>query len=82
MSHNPIVAKAMNEQPDAADKEGSTYSGHVDRVVSQMPSSYWFSSFSSGESYYSNVVKTLRVGGRPMSPSNRLAVVNLIRDTD
>ncbi|XP_057250676.1 uncharacterized protein LOC130591391 [Beta vulgaris subsp. vulgaris] len=47
-----------------------------------MPAAYRTASRSSGESYYSNVVRTLRVGGRPMSPSNKQTVVIPIRCTD
>ena len=77
----PILAQEIKEHPDTANKEGSTFNMHVVRMVSQMPPAYRSASLSS-ESYYSNVVKTLRVGGRPMSPSNRLAVVIPVRDTD
>ena len=47
-----------------------------------MPPAYRSASLSSGVSYYSNIVKTLCVGGRPMIPSNRLAVVIPVRNTD
>ena len=81
MGDNLAVAKEMKEQPDATDKEGSAFSSHVARVVSQMPLAYRYASLSYGESYYSNIVRTLHVGGRPMSLSNRLAIVIPIRHT-
>ncbi|XP_010695350.1 uncharacterized protein LOC104908008 isoform X1 [Beta vulgaris subsp. vulgaris] len=71
----------QSAQPDAA-LDGSTLSGPVAKLVSQMPEAYRSTSRSSGESYYSNVVRTLRVGGRPMSPSNRQAVVIPVRNID
>lgn len=77
MGENHILVEEMNEQPDIVGKEGSAYSDHVARVLAQMPPSYISASFSSCESYYSNIVNTLRVGGRPMSPSNRLVVITL-----
>lgn len=79
---NPELAEETNDQPDAAAKEGSAYSGHVACVVAQMSTSYRSASLSSGESYYSNVVQTVWVGERPMSLSNKLAVVIPIKDTD
>ena len=50
-------------------------------VVSQMPPALRSASLSSGESYYSNVIRTPRVKECPMSPSNRLAIVILVKDT-
>lgn len=78
---SPKKAEGQSTQPDAT-KEGSAFSSHVARVVSQMPSAYRSASLSSSESYYSNMVKTLRVGGRPMSPSKRLIVVIPVRNID
>ena len=75
-------AEEQIPQPDAA-KDNSTFSEPVTGLVSQMPPSYIYATRSSGESYYSNIViKTLRVGGCPMSPSKRLAVVIPVRNTD
>ena len=74
-------AGTQSPKPDAA-LDGSAFSGPVAKLVSQMPEAYRTASRSSGESYYSNVVRTLRVGGRPMSPSNSRAVVIPVRNTD
>ncbi|XP_048500782.2 uncharacterized protein LOC104905847 isoform X1 [Beta vulgaris subsp. vulgaris] len=71
----------QSSQPDTA-VDGSAFSGPVAQLVGQMPAAYRTASRSSGESYYSNVVRTLRVGGRPMSPSNKQTVVIPIRCTD
>ncbi|XP_048498958.2 uncharacterized protein LOC125496925 [Beta vulgaris subsp. vulgaris] len=71
----------QSSKPDAA-VDGSAFSGPVAQLVGQMPAAYRTASRSSGESYYSNVVRTLRVGGRPMSPSNKQTVVIPIRCTD
>lgn len=79
---NPKVAEKTNEQSNAVIKEGSSYSGHVAQVVAQIPSSYRSATLSSRKLYYSNIVQTLRVGGRLMSPLNKLAVVIPIKDTD
>lgn len=40
-----------------------------------------YGSLSSAESYYPNIVRTLWVGGRSMSPSNKLVVVFPIKRT-
>ncbi|KMT15467.1 hypothetical protein BVRB_3g059700 [Beta vulgaris subsp. vulgaris] len=62
--------------------DGSAFSGPMAKLVGQMPEAYRTASRSSGESYYSNVVRTLRVGGRPMSPSNRQTIVIPVRNTN
>ena len=74
-------AKKSSTQPDAS-LDGTTFSGPMAKLVSQMPTAYRSASRSSGESYYSNVVRTLRVGGRPMSSSNKQAVVIPVRNID
>ena len=58
----------QSTQLDAA-LDGSAFCEQVAKLVSQMSEAYRTASRSSGESYYSNVVMTLRVGGRPMSPA-------------
>lgn len=58
-------------QPKAADRELSAYSVPAYRSTPR----------SCGELYYSNIARTLGVGGRPMSTSNRLAVVFIIKRT-
>ncbi|XP_057248343.1 uncharacterized protein LOC130590290 [Beta vulgaris subsp. vulgaris] len=90
----PYSAAEPTEQPEALAQldvfelkpdtsvDGSAFSGPVAKLVTQMPEAYKTASLSSGESYYSNFVRTLRVGGRPMSPSNRQTVVIPIKCTD
>ena len=71
----------QSAQPDAA-LDWSTFSRPVSKLVSQMPEAYRTASRSSVESYYSNIIRTLCVGGHPMSPSNRQAVVIPVRNID
>lgn len=90
----PYSAAEQTEQPEALAQldvfelkpdtsvDGSAFSGPVAKLVKQMPEAYKTASLSSGESYYSNFVRTLLVGGRPMSPSNRQTVVIPIKYTD
>ncbi|XP_048496328.1 uncharacterized protein LOC125495604 [Beta vulgaris subsp. vulgaris] len=74
-------AKKSSTQPDAA-LDRTTFSGPVAKLVSQMPAAYRSASRFFGESNYSNRVRTLRVSGRPMSSSNKQAVVIPVRNID
>lgn len=76
------MAIVMVDQPDTAAKDGSTFNGVVAYLVAQMPVSIRSASLSSGESYYPDIVRTLRVCGRSMSPSDKLAVFFFIMRND
>lgn len=57
---NSAVVLVVHE-PDKTGKNKLAFSGSVAKLVSQMPTSIGVASLCSGESYYPNIVRTLRV---------------------
>lgn len=74
------MADETKEQPNTTVKEGSAYCGHVAQLVAQMPPAFRSAYLTLGKLYQSNVVQALRVSGLPMSPSNKLVEVILIKN--
>lgn len=78
----PDMPISQGNQSDAVAKDGSTFNGSVTQLVAQRQLSVRSASLSSGESYYPDIITTLRVGVHSMSLSNNFVVVFPIKRSD